>query len=438
MSNIKPEDIIEFVKNWRSSDEILTEEQITNFVAELQEQVSSMDFSKTYGKTIIGYSGWSNNSKCFEIVDVVCKSSDSNAIYISSLPAGELLGEPYRSKLEEAIFDIVENKETVDMIMGGWKNNERVGPLCGYGDYLSIDDFVSAKLMGESYGDSNNIIIFVPEEINSKKVFASTEIHKIFSNDTYEFINGIPKSDIMVMDEAERFVNIKSIAKNDFANSEVYLNDKGRIIGRSLSDTLLGDCVRDYTPPEPAYKMNSLRHTTLLNDARLSNANISEFYGASVDGLSGLDLIKAKDFMSDVLEISEMKEIKSIESLTQKADDVLSIIGKDSIEYKSYTFTKGTQIAETLEDGTKVIIEPTDMVTAADAEKAGLPHCTIHGFRHSVASILDDNGVPIQDISVLLGHESVNTTERIYINRRKTAKETTINTLDSAINLNIA
>ena len=71
-------------------------------------------------------------------------------------------------------------------------------------------------------------------------------------------------------------------------------------------------------------------------------------------------------------------------------------------------------------------------------ENAGLPHCTIHGFRYSVASILDDNGVPIQDISVLLGHESVNTTERIYINRRKTAKETTINALDSAKNLNIA
>lgn len=71
-------------------------------------------------------------------------------------------------------------------------------------------------------------------------------------------------------------------------------------------------------------------------------------------------------------------------------------------------------------------------------ENAGLPHCTIHGFRHSVASILDDNGVPIQDISVLLGHESVQTTERIYINRRKTAKETTITALDNAINLGIA
>lgn len=68
--------------------------------------------------------------------------------------------------------------------------------------------------------------------------------------------------------------------------------------------------------------------------------------------------------------------------------------------------------------------------------KAGLPHCTIHGFRHSVASILDDNGVPLQDISVLLGHEYTSTTERIYIKRRSKAKAETIQTLNSAINLN--
>lgn len=71
-------------------------------------------------------------------------------------------------------------------------------------------------------------------------------------------------------------------------------------------------------------------------------------------------------------------------------------------------------------------------------DKAGLPHCTIHGFRHSVASILDDNGVALQDISVLLGHDSVQTTERIYINRKRTAKPETISTLDKAINLNVA
>ena len=66
-------------------------------------------------------------------------------------------------------------------------------------------------------------------------------------------------------------------------------------------------------------------------------------------------------------------------------------------------------------------------------EKAGLPHCTIHGFRHSVATILDENGVPLQEISILLGHESIVTTEKLYIRRRRTAKKETIDILSSAI-----
>lgn len=66
-------------------------------------------------------------------------------------------------------------------------------------------------------------------------------------------------------------------------------------------------------------------------------------------------------------------------------------------------------------------------------KKAGLPHCTIHGLRHSVASILDENGVALQDISILLGHESVLTTEKIYIRRNRTAKSSTINVLDRTV-----
>lgn len=99
---------------------------------------------------------------------------------------------------------------------------------------------------------------------------------------------------------------------------------------------------------------------------------------------------------------------------------------------------KGNNIVRTVLGKPYVNLSAINRVVNRLTENTGLPHCTIHGFRHSVASILDDNGVPIQDISVLLGHESVQTTERIYINRRKTAKETTINALDSAINLNIA
>lgn len=67
--------------------------------------------------------------------------------------------------------------------------------------------------------------------------------------------------------------------------------------------------------------------------------------------------------------------------------------------------------------------------------KAGLPHCTIHGFRHSVATMLDEAGIPLQDISILLGHTSTITTEAIYIKRRTITKEETITALTNAISL---
>ena len=65
--------------------------------------------------------------------------------------------------------------------------------------------------------------------------------------------------------------------------------------------------------------------------------------------------------------------------------------------------------------------------------KAGLPHTTIHGLRHAVASMLDENGIPLQDISILLGHENVSTTEKIYIHRNRKAKKETTDVLDTLI-----
>lgn len=67
-------------------------------------------------------------------------------------------------------------------------------------------------------------------------------------------------------------------------------------------------------------------------------------------------------------------------------------------------------------------------------EKAGLQHCTIHGLRHTVINLLDDNGIPIQDISTMVGHSSTYTTERIYIHRKRAAKRENINVLESVIN----
>ena len=43
-----------------------------------------------------------------------------------------------------------------------------------------------------------------------------------------------------------------------------------------------------------------------------------------------------------------------------------------------------------------------------------LPHVTMHGLRHTYASMLINEGVPIADVSAQLGHASVDITLRIY------------------------
>lgn len=123
--------------------------------------------------------------------------------------------------------------------------------------------------------------------------------------------------------------------------------------------------------------------------------------------------------------------LEALKAEKKRQDEHAEILGNDYDK-------SGNFIIRTVLGKPYVNLSAINRVVNRLTEKAGLPHCTIHGFRHSVASILDDNGVPIQDISVLLGHESVQTTERIYINRRKTAKAETIETLDNAINLDSA
>lgn len=44
----------------------------------------------------------------------------------------------------------------------------------------------------------------------------------------------------------------------------------------------------------------------------------------------------------------------------------------------------------------------------------GIPRMTTHGLRHTCASMLLEFGVPIEEISEMLGHENINTTLDIY------------------------
>ena len=64
----KPEDILKFVEAWKSTKGIadnmmLTDDQITEFVGNLQKEVADMDYTVNKGTTVIGYSGGLNGTR---------------------------------------------------------------------------------------------------------------------------------------------------------------------------------------------------------------------------------------------------------------------------------------------------------------------------------------------------------------------------------------
>ena len=65
---------------------------------------------------------------------------------------------------------------------------------------------------------------------------------------------------------------------------------------------------------------------------------------------------------------------------------------------------------------------PNDLLNRMIA-KNKLHRITIHGFRHSHASILFEAGASIKEVQARLGHKEIQTTMNIYTHVTKTAKE---------------
>ena len=69
-----------------------------------------------------------------------------------------------------------------------------------------------------------------------------------------------------------------------------------------------------------------------------------------------------------------------------------------------------------IQDGFGNIILPQTLATrlARLEEEKGLPHVSLHGLRHTYASLLNEAGVDMARISAELGHSNLATTMNIY------------------------
>ena len=68
-------------------------------------------------------------------------------------------------------------------------------------------------------------------------------------------------------------------------------------------------------------------------------------------------------------------------------------------------------------------------------ERNGLRHIRFHDLRHSCASLLLANDVPMKQIQEWLGHSDISTTANIYSHLDYTSKITSANVMDNLLSL---
>lgn len=201
------DDIVDFINHYYESNgkqELVKETDIAKFVKELQQEIAKMKFSLPEGTIVIAYTGTYNDVPLHTTAKAVAKTMGDGASYISNLPAGELLNDKVFQKTMKKLV----GEENLPKILSGYTDDtwtKRLpGGSCGFGEnLLSLDDFVSKKLMGETKGANSNIIVLTPAGIDVTKVFATTELDQIFNNITFDTINGIPKGQLQAIYKCE-------------------------------------------------------------------------------------------------------------------------------------------------------------------------------------------------------------------------------------------
>jgi integrase len=75
----------------------------------------------------------------------------------------------------------------------------------------------------------------------------------------------------------------------------------------------------------------------------------------------------------------------------------------------------GTDLIFTTLEGRPLMGDNMGDAFQADLRRAGLPHVRFHDLRHTCASLLAAQGVPIEVVQRLLGHTSIKTTADVYV-----------------------
>jgi site-specific recombinase XerD len=86
----------------------------------------------------------------------------------------------------------------------------------------------------------------------------------------------------------------------------------------------------------------------------------------------------------------------------------------------------------TNENGSMINLYALTELCSKFEDKCGLRHLKLHGLRHTCASLMIKNGVDIETVKSMFGHESIRTTQQ-YLSAYDSAKKSAAQTLTDII-----
>ena len=141
-----------------------------------------------------------------------------------------------------------------------------------------------------------------------------------------------------------------------------------------------------------------------------------------VDIVKGLIIIHSTRHRVDGEDIEQDTKTKRSTRVLALPDILLIDIAKLLQVHREFPYEKVDYL---IQDGFGNAINPQSLASrlARLEERCGLPHVTLHGLRHTYASLLHSQGVDMAMISAELGHSNLSTTMNIYTHRFNSASE---------------
>ncbi len=239
-------DVLEWVDSYDSSLE--TTEELAKFQKELIKQISKLDFDVTEGgtKAAIGYAGTTApkgkdvKGGVYQTVELIAHADSSHFVFINDA-ADNLLN---NKDFKELLFDKI-GEENFEKLLWGKDGKS-------FGDNLPLNDVVSYNFMKANA--SGDVMLLIAEDASVDSVLRKTEIPTFLAKDSVISVLGVPKEQLLAMDEMDRFnfLKEKSIAMQ--AESTIYQGtcvDSGKKMTYeilSFEDTSLEDTFKFEVP----------------------------------------------------------------------------------------------------------------------------------------------------------------------------------------------